>query len=106
MKKGQEYIEQCRNIILENIDRNEFAVFIFGSRAYESHPVKSDIDIGILGSRAFHSKEKQVLKEKIEESNIPYKVDIIDFYGAARTFRKAALQKFKLWSKPKHINIS
>ncbi len=104
--QGRNYIEEARRLVLENVDTRQYAVFLFGSRVFVKHPEKSDIDIGILGVSEFPEFRKYLIKEKIEESHIPYNVDIIDFYKADKSFKKVALRKIELWSKPEHIDIS
>jgi uncharacterized protein len=100
-----DYIKLCKELVLESINTNEYAVFLFGSRAYDSHPEKADIDIGILGEGVFPESERYIIKDKIEESEIPYNVDIIDFSRTSNTFREVALRKIEVWTKPSHIII-
>jgi uncharacterized protein len=100
-----DYIKLCRELVLENIDTNEYAVFLFGSRAYGRHPEKADIDIGILGEKELPESRRYLIKDKIEEYEIPYNVDIIDFSRASSSFRKIALRKIDLWTKPSHISL-
>jgi uncharacterized protein len=100
-----DYIKLCRELVLDNINTDEYAVFLFGSRAHSRHPEKADIDIGILGEKELPESRKYLIKEKIEESEIPYNVDIIDFSRASSSFRKVAMRTIELWSKPSHINL-
>ncbi len=100
-----DYIKLCRELVLENIDTDEYAVFLFGSRAYDRYPEKADIDIGILGEKELPESSRYLLKDKIEESDIPYNVDIIDFSRTSNSFRKVALRKIDLWTKPSHISL-
>ena len=100
-----DYIKLCKELVLKNINTSEYAVFLFGSRAYDRHPEKADIDIGVLGEKEMPAYEKYLIKDKIEEAEIPYNVDIIDFFSAEKNFRKVALRKIELWTKPPHIKI-
>ena len=100
-----DYIKYCRKLVIENIDTGKYAVFLFGSRAHDQHPEKADIDIGILGEQELPESVRYDLKNKIEESEIPYNVDIIDFKRASESFRKVALRKIKLWTRPSHIKL-
>ncbi len=99
-----DYIEICRDLVISSINTEEYAVFLFGSRAFESHPGKADIDIGIIGKKQFPLQQKYRIKEKLEDADIPYNVDIIDFYGTDEKFRITALKKIKIWSRPPHID--
>jgi uncharacterized protein len=100
-----DYIKLCRELVLENVDTDKYAVFLFGIRAYGRHPEKADIDIGILGEKELPESCRHLLKDKIEESDIPYNVDIIDFSRASSSFRKVAMKKIDLWTKPSHTSI-
>lgn len=100
-----DYIQLCKELVLGNINTDEYAVFLFGSRAYDRHPEKADIDIGVLGEKEMPESERYMIKDKIEETEIPYNVDIIDFFNVDDTFKKVALRKIELWTKPPHINI-
>ena len=99
------YIQLCKELVLKNINTSEYAVFLFGSRVYDRHAEKADIDIGILGEKEMPASERYLIKDKIEKADIPYNVDIIDFFNVEKTFRNIALRKIELWTKPPHIKI-
>jgi len=44
-----DYIDIVKQIVLKHIPKDNFAVFLFGSRAVGNAKPLSDIDIGILG---------------------------------------------------------
>ena len=85
-------------IIKENIigtlsrylDRKKHRVFLFGSRATGSAFTWSDIDIGIEGETTIPGHIMQAMKGEIEESNIPYRVDLVDFSTVSKRFRDVA----------------
>lgn len=106
MQRGEKYIELCKKTVLENIDTSQYAVFLFGSRARANHGVSTDIDIGIIGEHKLSQKEIYELKEKIDESIVPFNVDLVDFYNVEADFKKVALKNIIIWNKPEHINIS
>jgi predicted nucleotidyltransferase len=103
--KKTDYIDICKSLVLNNLDKQEYAVFLFGSRVNEKHAVKADIDIGILGTQTLPENKKNHLLELIEEADIPYNVDIIDFAAVDDSFRKAALKTIHIWIKPPHISL-
>jgi len=74
-------------------------VYLFGSRATGKATSTSDIDIGIVLKKNMGSdREIALLKEKIENSNIPYKVDVGDLSQVSESFRKQILKEGKiLW---------
>lgn len=52
---------------------------MFGSRAKNIDTSISDIDIGIETDKPIEFHKVSLIKEKFENSNIIYKIDIIDF---------------------------
>lgn len=73
-------------------------VFLFGSRATGNFSKSSDFDIGITG---LTKKEFQTItfefEEFLEESIVPYSVDIIDFDKVSTEFKKVATKKIEIW---------
>ncbi len=88
-----DYITLTKEIVLSHIPKNEYKVFVFGSRAVGNHHSKSDIDVGILGSKKLPVQIKLDIEESLEYSNIPFKVEIIDFFEVNETFKKQAFEK-------------
>jgi predicted nucleotidyltransferase len=66
-------------------------VFIFGSRATKTHVQYNDIDIGIEGN-PLSAKTKIELQEAFEESDLPFRVDIVDFSTVNDKFKQVAKQ--------------
>jgi predicted nucleotidyltransferase len=91
------YLDITKNIVLQHIANNNFKVFLFGSRACGNEKKMSDIDIGILGNEKFPLQLKFKIQEAIEESIVPFKVDIIDFFNVDGNFKEEALKKIVEW---------
>ena len=70
-------IEDLKDFLKNFFKGEEVKIFLFGSRARGDSSRFSDIDIGFLSNKDI-SKELVLLREIIEESNIPYKVDIVN----------------------------
>ncbi len=86
---------KIKNIILQFLDVKEYQFFIFGSRATGKAKKYSDYDIGVLGSYPLPAKIKILIEEALEESDLPYKVEIVDFSLVPANFKKVALSKIK-----------
>ncbi len=95
----QKYLNLVREIVLSIVDTNACAVFLFGSWARRSHKQSSDIDIGIWGSQPL-GKTYHRLMQAIEDSIVPYPVDIVDFFNADEAFRRDALEGAIVWNRP------
>ena len=101
-----DYIDIVKQIVLKHIPKDNFAVFLFGSRAVGNAKPLSDIDIGILGSEPLPTIIKVDLESDLEESIVPYKIDLIDFYQVDKDFKKEALNTIQIWNCPKNISLN
>lgn len=103
---GVDYIGIVKNIVLKHVPSNEFAVFLFGSRANGNASALSDIDVGILGHRAFPYIIKGNLESDLDESIVPFKIDLIDFFQVDEVFKNQALSSVEIWNCPKSIKLN
>lgn len=94
MKKDKSLI-MVKKIISNFIDLNCYQLFVFGSRAEKESRKFSDFDIGILGEKPVPAKKLILIEEALEESDLPYCVDIVDFHNVSDKFKKIALAKIK-----------
>ncbi len=105
MGESERYLAMVKEIVLKWLDPNDYAVFLFGSRAGPLHGKMTDVDVGVLGHQELPQHLKVAIEEEIAESLVPYEVDIVDFYIADETFKKIALDKIVLWNQPTSIKI-
>lgn len=82
-------VAKIRKIIFSYLDPKKHRAFIFGSWADGKAQKFSDIDIGIEGEEPFPSFE---LEEALEESDLPYLVEIVNFNRISEKFKKVAKQ--------------
>src|ERR1700758_3654413 len=78
-------IEELRRMVLAALGENDAQVWLFGSCARGEALQHSDIDIAILPRDELPSGFFSDLAEGVEESSIPYDVDIVDLRRAAST---------------------
>ena len=71
-------------------------VILFGSRARETHTEHSDIDIAV-DSEEDIGEDIIKLKEILEESDLPQKVDIILLSKANSSLKEEILKEGKIW---------
>jgi len=81
-----DYIDIVKQIVLKHVPKNEFAVFLFGSRAVGNANSLSDIDVGIMGTKPLPTLIMADLDSDLEESIVPFKIDLIDFYQVDKAF--------------------
>ena len=100
------FILEAHKIILSTIPLDEYVIFVFGSRAGKNFKDYSDLDVGVWGEHPIPLSIFYQVKELLEESTIPYKVDIIDFRRASDDFKKIALEKIQIWNQPAHLKVN
>ncbi len=98
MKKERKYLKILKRIVLGATKDKNCKVFLFGSRARGDFVRSSDADIGIEGldDKEF-LKVKRYIEEKIEESIVPFDVDIINFNKVSKKFRSEAIKEGVKW---------
>jgi predicted nucleotidyltransferase len=62
-------------------------VWIFGSRALGTAKKASDLDLAIVGENPLDPLTLANLNNAFSESDLPYKVDVIDFSTVSDGFR-------------------
>ena len=81
------------DLLIKPLKSHGVTVWIFGSRARGDHKTFSDIDIiyEIKESNSLPLGFISDLRETIEESRLPYKVDLVDFKDMADSYKSTAL---------------
>lgn len=93
-QKSEDYLKE----LLKNQLPTGSKFFLFGSRASGSAGFAADIDIGILPQEPLDNTIISKLQETIEESFVPYKVDLVDFSNVSEQFKQQALKKIIPWN--------
>ena len=86
-----------KEMIVDFFKDDKVKIIIFGSRAREDNYPNSDVDIGIIPYERLDAVRIAILKERIENSNIPYKVEIVNFLEVSEEFKKEALKEVIIW---------
>src|SRR5258708_4134182 len=63
-------------------------VWVFGSRATGRARRYSDLDLAIDAGRPLSLDETAILREAFEDSDLPYKVDLVDWHAISGSFRE------------------
>lgn len=90
-------LEKLKETFLRILQDEDVKVVLFGSRARGDFVNTSDVDIGIIAGKRVDRKKLILLREYIEELNIPYKVEIVDFAAVPEKFKQAALKEAVVW---------
>ena len=90
-------VEELRRIVLTALAGHDAAVYLFGSHARGEVRHASDIDIAILPREELPHALFANLIERIEESTIPYDVDVVDLRRTAPAFREKVIRTGIKW---------
>jgi len=62
----------------------------------------SDLDLAIVGDKKINLKILADIKEAFEESELPYRVDVLDWNAISENFRKIINEKYEVIQKTEH----
>ena len=79
-----------RDILRKHVP--QYAVWAFGSRAKWSAKEYSDLDLAIITDKPLPLSISAALDENFSESDLPWKVDIVDWATTSEVFRKFIAQ--------------
>lgn len=68
----------------------------FGSRVGGTPKDYSDLDLALVGDAKLESAVLENLREAFEESDIPFRVDILDWHAISKEFQKVILAKYEV----------
>ena len=92
----QKSIRNLKSLVIELFKEENVILIFFGSRARGDHSRVSDIDIGIP-DKSLDRKKLILLKEKIDNLNFPYTVDVVDLSKVSEAFRETVLRDGIIW---------
>ncbi len=88
------YLRQLRQIVARHVDVSRHQPIIFGSRAVGTAQRYSDIDLGFLGEEPVDPRAMLRIIDELEEPDLPYRVDVVDFAGSDPDFKSSALKNY------------
>lgn len=95
--KEDNYLIQLKELIIGDFKNDAVKIILFGSRARKDNFIASDVDIGVIPYGKLDETKMALLKEKIENLNIPYKVEIVNFQHVSEDFKKLAMRDAITW---------
>lgn len=75
-----------RDILQEHVP--QFDVWAFGSRAKWTAKEYSDLDLAVITDQPLNLKVSAALADDFSDSDLPWKVDIVDWAATDESFRK------------------
>lgn len=80
-----DHIDMVRQILQQHVPHAQ--VWVFGSRAKWTARDTSDLDLCISANAALSFEQMGALREAFENSNLPYKVDVVDWATTSEALR-------------------
>lgn len=68
----------------------------FGSRVLGTAKRSSDLDLVVVGASRLDWKTMARLKAAFEESDLPFRVDLLDWYAIPEHFRATIAQRYEV----------
>lgn len=78
--------EMVRDILQKHVPQHE--VWAFGSRAKWAAKEFSDLDLAVIGNKPLSLDVSAALSDEFSESDLPYRVDVVDWATTSESFRK------------------
>lgn len=78
--------------IVNGIFRGPFKVILFGSRVKGNHQPYSDLDVCLQGNEKISLEIIAQINALIEQSDLPYRVDVVDYYRVSDAFKELILK--------------
>ena len=90
MRPGE--LEMVRGILQRHVPERE--VWAFGSRVQGNAKPFSDLDLAVLGEQPLELSIQAELAEEFSESNLPFKVGIVDWATTSERFRQIIRKEY------------
>ncbi len=88
------HLEIVRNILRRHVPGRE--VRAFGSRVNGTARRHSDLDLAVMGQRVLEPDTLRLLQEAFEESELPLRVDVLDWHDISESFRRVIEKEYEM----------
>jgi len=91
------YIERIKALVLQELHGEDASVFLFGSWARGEQRRSSDVDVAVEYHGLSNRQKIAHLREALEESTIPYRVDVVDVQDTSAALVKEIRKDGIVW---------
>jgi uncharacterized protein len=91
-------LAEVRRIVLSGLGSLKASVYLFGSRAVGTGRENSDIDVAVLPLEPLAPGTLAGIREALEESHVPWRVDLVDLSTATPELRASVENEGIRWS--------
>jgi len=90
-------LERVREVVRRALGPHRAEVYLFGSWARGTQRPTSDIDLAIQTPEPLPPGVLAAVREALEESTVPYRVDVVDLAETDLAFRERVRREGILW---------
>ncbi|RKU22471.1 restriction endonuclease subunit S [Candidatus Poribacteria bacterium] len=98
------HFETVQHILAKHVPGYE--VRAFGSRVKWTAKDYSDLDLAVVGSKPLTLRQTGQLAEAFEESNLPIRVDILDWHRISEEFKKIITEEYEVIQGPETVTAN
>lgn len=98
MKLQDKELDLIQQILGDIVPQCE--VWAFGSRVNGNPKPFSDLDLALIGSQAIPLGTRANLAEAFSESDLPWKVDLVDWHSISPEFQKIIQTNYEIIQTP------
>ena len=91
------YVERIKALVLKEMDGEPASVYLFGSWARGTQRHSSVVDVAIEYHGASNWQKIEELREALDESTIPYRVDVVDMQNASEALVREIRKDGIVW---------
>lgn len=88
------YLDEVRRVLRIHVPGR--TVRAFGSRVQGNAKPFSDLDLAVMGETPLDFRQLAALKDAFAESNLPFRVDVVDWASTSESFRGVIEEKFEV----------
>jgi len=94
---SEQDLQTIKQIILASLGDYPVRAYLFGSHATGRAVRASDIDVAVLSEGVLPAGLLSRIREEIDNSNVPYRVDLVDLSQTDEAFRQRVLKEGIPW---------
>lgn len=98
MALANQVLDEVRRILREVLGEAKVTVYLFGSWARGDATSVSDIDLAIESHDPLPLGTLARLRERLEDSRVPYRVEVVDLNEVDPAFRRRIMAESMRWS--------
>ena len=91
---AQEHLAEVRRILKHHVPGR--TVRAFGSRVQGNAKPFSDLDLVVMGDSPLDFRRLAALKDAFAESNLPFRVDVVDWAATGEAFRGIIDERYEV----------